>query len=187
VGRKGDNEVAEMLDLATKLAALTKEQMVQLTMMWGFRDILLLLKVLISRFGEEEAKRLFSEARHNLYYQSGREKAEQLGNPQDMDSFIEAYLDSINKNPLADPVEVVERTKSRAVWKESRCTVAEAWTKIAQDPALVAKYGADAIEAAKAHCVHDIAWATGFNPKIRIEMTKFLLAGDDCCQWVAEL
>ena len=40
---------------------------------------------------------------------------------------------------------------------------------------------------AENYCVHDIAWANGFNPDMKFEMTKNFLLGDEYCEFTMEV
>jgi hypothetical protein len=178
----------EQMDLATKWAMATKEELVASSENARVRDILLLAKVLISQVGKEEARRLIGKAQYDMYYQMGREAAERLGNPQELDSFVEEYfVRQMGKRVLVPPTVFVERTKTRCVCRTPSCVLADAFMKIAHDPSQLARFGGDALEVAKARCDHDAGWANGFNPKMKFKRTKFLLHSDDCCEFVAEL
>lgn len=176
------------MDIATKMAKATKEELVATSQDTRVRDILLVTKTLVSQVGKEEARKLIGKAQYDIYYKLGREAAERLGNPQDLDSYIEEYwVKFLDRRPLVPPTAFVERTKNRAVCRTTSCVLYDAWRKIAGDPNMRARYGKDTFEAAKGRCDHDLAWANGFNSNIKLERTNFFLDGDDCCEFVVEL
>jgi hypothetical protein len=115
-----------------------------------------------------------------------------MGMPKDIDSYIEAhwvpkpratieeYLKT-NKAPFwSAPGHFTYRTKTKAVHRTSNwCFVWEAFKKVADAEmiAFLAKY----------YCVHDAAFAKGFNPSMKFEMTKNFFRGDDFCEYTFEI
>jgi len=144
------------------------------------RSIFILVKVIISLVGKEKAKELIEEAQYSNFYKRGKEAAEKVGNPTDVDSFLELKGGGLLGNlPFLTPPEIVEKTKNRLVTTCTRCLEAESLLKVgAGDP--------ETLEVAKYCCPHDTAWANGFFPNMKFQRTKFLLDGDDCCEFVAE-
>lgn len=184
---KGVNTMAEkQLTMEEKWALMTPRDLMTKAMQWGWLDIFLFSRVLIDKFGKEEARALIEKARVDYNYKRGRAEAEKLGNPQDADGYIEKMLEKQNLQPLGPDAKVSERTKNKVVFSTAPCIIADAYKALAADPKVVEMFGADAIEVAKAHCTHDRGWANGFNPKMKFQMTKFFLDGDDLCEFVAE-
>ncbi|MFH1032018.1 MAG: L-2-amino-thiazoline-4-carboxylic acid hydrolase [Chloroflexota bacterium] len=146
-------------------------------------DVIVLSKVLISVVGKEEAGKLISKARYDIYHKAGKKVAERLGNPKDLDSYLEEYF---LKSPRPEapvwiaPGEFIYRTKNKAVRRTSNyCFKAEAFKRFADKEMLefLGKY----------YCVHDIAWAEGFNPNMKIKLTKSFLFGDPYCEFTVEV
>jgi hypothetical protein len=184
---KGANTMAErQLTMEEKWALMPLKDLVMKALQWGWLDIFLFSRVLIDKFGKEEASRLIEKARVDYNYKRGRAEAEKLGNPQGVDAYMEKMLEKQNLQPLGADVKITERTKNKVVFNTSPCIIAEAYKALAADPRVVEMFGGDAIEVAKAHCTHDRGWANGFDPKMKFQMTKFLLDGDDLCEFVAE-
>ena len=139
----------------------------------------MMTEILVSQVGKEKAKELIEKATYSRFYKLGRELAKKAGNPQDIDGYIEAILiEQLGSMPEVPPVEIVERTKNRVIFAARDCFIAEAFAEVGEP---------EILEVAKYRCCHDRATANGFNPKMKFEMAKFLLNGDDCCEFVAEL
>jgi hypothetical protein len=164
-----------------ELAATPQAELVEQVKNGQARDIVLMAKILISEVGKEKAGQLIRKARYDLYYQKGQEAATKVGNPKDLDSYIGEY---ILKTPSPLPVWVPEgffpyRTPNKAIFRTSYyCFEAEAFKRFA-DKEMLEFLAAN-------YCVHDIAWAQGFNPKITYTMTKSFLLGDKYCEFVME-
>ena len=78
------------------------------------------------------------------------------------------------------PGEFICRTKNKAVRRTSNyCFKAEAFKRFADKEMLEFL--------AENYCVHDIAWANGFNPDMKFEMTKNFLLGDEYCEFTMEV
>ena len=164
-----------------KLDSVSKEALVEGLLASRARDLFTLVRILVSQVGKEKAKELIEEAVGDASYKSGKEAAEKAGNPTDIDGYIEANtINLLGKIAAACTPEIVERTKKRYVFRCTKCYPAEAFLKVgAGDP--------ETLEVVKYCCPHDTAWAHGFNPNMKFERTKFLLDGDDCCEFVVEV
>ncbi|GAI19374.1 unnamed protein product, partial [marine sediment metagenome] len=134
----------------------------------------------ISLVGEEEAGKLIKKARYDDYYERGRALAEKLGNPKDLDSYVENVFIKSKSPVWVAPGYFAYRTKNKAVYRTSNwCFKAESLKKFVDKEMLefLAEY----------YCVHDGALANGFNPDMKWEMTKNFLRGDDCCEFTFEV
>jgi hypothetical protein len=158
---------------------MSKEELFHRMMELKVKDIIMLMNLLISEVGKEKTKELIKNIKWESRYIQGREAAEKLGNPQDLDSYIEEYWGNFMSSVVPwVPVEWTERTKDRAVCRcTNNCT-----------GQTIAKLGdKDICEIGKeAYCIHDIAWAAGFNPDIKVHISKIYYDGDDCCEFVME-
>jgi len=175
-----NREKLHELQLA-KLDSVNKEALVKGLLAGKARDLFRLVKVLVSQVGKEKAKELIEEAVSSDAYKRGREAAEKAGNPKDIGGYIEVNnVNFLGNMPMAPLCEVVERTKNRYVFRNKNCYHAEAVLKVgAGDP--------EALEVIKCFCSHDTPWARGFNPNMKFKRTKFVLDGDDCCEFVVEV
>jgi hypothetical protein len=160
---------------------ITKEELIEKKTDARARDIIMLLKILISQVGKEKAKELFKKARWETYYQRGREAARRAGNPKDLNSYIEKYyFEEVPATvPWIAPLNWVERTSNKAIWRETSYCLGEALNKLGDDE--IKEIGKEAF------CVHDIAWAIGFNPDIKMHYSKIFYNGDNCCECVIEI
>jgi hypothetical protein len=147
------------------------------------RDIIQLIRVLVSQVGKDKAKELIKKARWEDWFQRGKATAEKLGHPQDLDSYLKEYFGTQMANlpflAKVDPSKFEEKTKTRAVCTSRDYCIGRA----------IAKLGDEMIReiCKEAYCIHDIAWAEGFNPKINTKISKIFYNGDDCCQFVWEM
>jgi len=164
------------------LSSVPAGELVTLVKNHHARDVIMFVKLLISLVGKEEAGKLIKKARYEGAYEEGRKAAEKMGNPKDLDSYAEAYF---LKAPRPVPVWVAQgdfvyRTRNKAVRQTSNyCFEAEAFKRFANKEMLEFL--------AENYCVHDQAWANGFNPDMKFEMTKNFLRGDNCCEFTFEL
>jgi len=143
-------------------------------------------KALLSVKSLKEAKELISKVIYDFNYMLGRERAEELGNPTDLDSYVNEYvfkvMDAIAPVP---PIEILERTETRCHWGVKSCQYRDAimfWKE--KYPEYVTD---DVVEWLKARCTHDHGWTIGFNPNIKYERTQFMLDGDKGCFFMTEL
>lgn len=158
---------------------ITKEEIIQRMLDSRVSEVIMFMKLLISQVGKEKTKELIRNAKWESRYQQGKEAAENLGNPKDLESYIDAYWGDFMGNKISwVPLTWVEKTKDRAI---CRCTVN------CTGEALAKSGDKDICEIGKeAYCIHDIAWAAGFNPDIKVDITKIFYDGDDCCEFVME-
>ena len=158
---------------------ITQEELIKKMLDMRARDIITFAKILVSQVGKEKAKDLIKKARWDAWNQRGEIVAEKAGNPQDLDSYIEEYfIKEMGLMPWVPPTEWDEKTKTKAVTTYRIDCIGKSLAELGDE---------DIREIVReAYCVHDIAWAKGFNPNIKIEMTKTFCAGDDCCQFVIE-
>jgi len=142
-------------------------------------------KALLSVVGVDKAKEAVDKVIYDFMYELGKRKADELGNPTDLDSYLEAYLKEMDAIPPVPPLEIVERTKNRCVFGVKRCLYRDSIYKFKEDfPEYI---DADTLEVLKYRCSHDHGWAIGFNPKMKFKRTKFLLDGDDGCYFEVEV
>ena len=80
--------------------------------------------------------------------------------------------------PDVQPPTLFRREGNKVIWGVQRCFFAEALMKYS-DPEL--------LEVLKKRCCHDEAWADGFSPKLKCKKTKFLMDGDDACEFTCEI
>jgi hypothetical protein len=157
------------------------------------KDIILFANVLISEFGKEKAGKIISEARHKGPFEEGKKTAAKLGNPKNIDSYIdnyflrptperiEEYWAKSTKAPFwVAPTHFAYRTNNKAVVRTSDyCFKAMAIKRFADEE--MCKFLGDY------YCIHDVAWANGFNPEMKYKITKNFLWGDDCCEFTFEV
>ena len=142
--------------------------------------IIIYSKILLEHLGKEKAIDLVKRARWDARYGRGREAAEKLGNPKDIDTFIEAYfVRAMDGLPFVPPAEIRRCEKDRVVAGVSKCFLAEAVQKHNLDRNI--------LDVVKAYCNHDEGWAAGWNPDMKFEKVKFLLNGDDSCDFLCEV
>jgi len=144
------------------------------------KTMLLFTRILIDQVGKEKAKELIRKARYDAWYEMGRKAAEALGNPKDIDSYINEYVYkfmSPGKKPYVPPQQLERVSDKKAIFRTRYCFLAKE---------LLKERDKETLEVVKAYCCHDIAWANGFNPEMKFELTKFFLDGDDCCEFTFE-
>ncbi|MFC1861311.1 L-2-amino-thiazoline-4-carboxylic acid hydrolase [Chloroflexota bacterium] len=163
-----------------KLGVADREYIVKRRTLITAGDLLMMTELLVSAVGKEKAKKMIEEATYNRFCKVGKAIAEKAGNPQDIDGYIETVLvGALGNIPDVPPMEIIERTKNKVVYADRKCFFAEQILELAKDPAI--------LDVVKHRCCHDKAIAHGFNPKLKFEMSKFLLSGDDSCEFIVEL
>lgn len=161
------------------LDSVTKQEIVQCLNDVRAQDWIQLLKLLVAQVGKEKTKEILRKARWDAFYKVGREAAERLGHPRDLDSFVEEYfVKHMSTRPWVT-LHWIERTKDRLVIRVTENCTGQAF----------AKWGDEEVReiAKEAFCIHDIAWAAGFNPDITIRINKIFYDGDDYCEFIIEL
>jgi len=164
------------------LDAFSREEILEMAFdgMIGNKSLIMFSKLLIDAVGKEEAGKLVEKTRYEEMYVMGRAMAERLGNPQDLDSLLEAFKYKSAPWVGLGPLYYAYRTEKKATLRTSNfCFEAEAIKKVA-DKEMREWF-------ARYFCIHDRAWSIGFNPKLRFKQTKSLLIGDDYCEFVFEL
>jgi hypothetical protein len=144
------------------------------------RANILSAKAMLALADLETVKKTVSQVIYDFNYMLGKKRAEELGNPTDLDSYVSEYVVNVMDSiPPVPPIEILERTKDRCLWGCTRCQYKdgiEFWRAAYPD------YVDDAVfEVLKSRCTHDHGWTIGFNPNIQYERVKFLLDGDDGC------
>ncbi len=148
--------------------------------------IILYCKMLVSAVGTEKAKETSEKVIHDFWYKVGKTAAQKLGDPRDLDSFLEEYLVKMMGDlPVVPPIEIVERTKNKCIFGVKRCLRLDAVKRIIEEFPELAE--PETMEVVKAFCAHDEGWAKGFNPEMRFERIKFLFDGDDGCFFECEV
>lgn len=184
--KKMDSETPEQnrLEALAKLDLVSKEEMLEDSLVSKWRDIFTLTKIIMSLAGKEKAKELLEKAKYDAAYKVGREYAEKRGFPKDLKSFEEAKTDFFSKKIRTaafkcGPVEN-ESTENRQVRRCTKCYLADAILKVgAEDP--------ETLEVARYFAANDEGWANGFNPDMKFERTKWLLDGDPYCEFIIEV
>jgi hypothetical protein len=137
-------------------------------------------KAMLALADLETVKETVAKVIYDFNYMLGRQRAEELGNPTDLDSYVAEYVvDIMDSIPPVPPIEILERSKNHCLWGCRRCQYKdgiEKWREAYPD-----FIDDDVVEVLKARCSHDHGWTIGFNPKIKYERVKFLLDGDDGC------
>jgi hypothetical protein len=144
------------------------------------RANMLSAKTLLKAVDVEEAIRLTDETSYEFNYMMGRKRAEELGNPKDLDSMLYAYIaEMLNAIPWVPHAEILERSEKRIVWGNSKCMYADyidQWRK--EVPEFLTD---DVYRVMCARCSHDHGWANGFNPDVQFKRVQFKLDGDPGC------
>jgi len=164
------------------LEDFSREEIVEMAFdsLIGTPSLVMFAELLIDAVGKEEAGKLVEKARYDREYAIGKATAEKLGNPQDLNSLLEAFTLKVPPWVGLGPSNFIYRTEKKAVRKTSSfCFEAQAIKKAA-DREMQEWF-------ARYFCIHDGAWAIGFNPKLKFKQTKNFLRGDDCCEFVFEL
>ena len=162
-----------------KLDRFSRVQIIEWIQGLRARDMLRLARLLIRAVGKEKAMEMYEKETYDDYYKVGREMSEKLGHPQDLDTYLNIYaIQAMANIPDVQPPTLFQRSGNKVVWGVRQCYFAEALQKYG-DPEL--------IDVVKKRCCHDEAWARGFNPKLKCRKTRFLLDGDDACEFTCEI
>ena len=169
-----------MPTLEEKMERMTRMELMEHVFATLAETVIIYSRILLEHLGKEKAIELVKKARWDARYGRGREAAEKLGSPKDIDTFIEEYfVKAMDRLPFVPPAEIRGRAKDRVVAGVSKCFLAEAVQKHNLDR--------DILDVVKAYCNHDEGWAAGWNPDMKFEKVKFLLNGDDSCDFLCEV
>jgi hypothetical protein len=170
----------EMAKLEEKMGKLTRTELMEHVFKVRVEDIVMYSKILLEQLGKEKAIELVKKARWDARYGKGKETAEKLGNPKDVHAYYNALEEAMAKIPyVRTPSEIVERTKNRIIFRTTKCFLSDA--------ILARNLDKDLMDVVREYCNHDEGWAAGFNPDMKFERVKFLVDGDDSCQFLCEV
>lgn len=182
---------------AEKLESVSREQLVKGVMALRVRDLFTVVNVLISEVGKEKAKKLLEEAQYSIYHKRGENAAKALekkGKVNNIAGYIEANtVNLLALIPSAPVPEIIESTDKKYVFRCKKCFQADSLLQLVSGEAgkSVESSGfsgnQDTLEVTRLMCPHDTAWANGFNPDMKFERSKYLLAGGEYCEFKAEL
>jgi len=161
-----------------KLASVSRRKLAELSMDAAVRNVALYSQILLEQLGKEAAMEVIYKKRFDDSYKVGRRNAEQLGNPKDIATLAE-HGDKGYDMPLVPPIEVIELTETRYHFRNEGCLMGEAILRLNLDP--------DLLDLVKLWCTHDFGRMAGWNPDIAFQRPKFMLDGDDCCEFLCEL
>ena len=167
----------------SKLDGLGKGEMLSNALVSKWRDIFMLTKVIISLVGEEKAKELLEKVKYDEGIRLCKEYASR-GYPMTIAGHNEAkavyFKEKVKGAAFKGDIHKNEDSEKGQVAKATTCFLSDAILKVgAEDP--------ETFEVAKYFEPSDIGWANGFNPKMKVTRTKWLLGGDDCCEFVFEM
>lgn len=166
-----------MRTLEEKMEELPRKELVEFSYKLRAEDIVMYSKILLEQLGKEKAIELVKKARWDARYGIGREAAEKLGNPKDVDTFHNERMKFMDKIPFVPPSEIVERTKNRIVSRTTKCFLSDA--------ILSRKLDGDLMDVVKAYCNHEEGLAGAWGMKCTKQ--KFFLNGDNCCEFMWEV
>jgi hypothetical protein len=141
---------------------------------FGFRPFVGILRVLSMQPGFENLLEVLPQVSSQLFAENTRRRNK---NDRSLQSFV-GYLknpDHFWKNVLT--VEIIEDTPTIFGIKVTECLWARTFREVSAPD-----IGYACI------CHPDFALATAFNPKMRMERTKTLMQGQECCnhRWIIE-
>jgi hypothetical protein len=141
-------------------------------------DIVMYSRILLEQLGKEKAIELVKKARRNARYGIGRDGAEKLGNPREVNTFHNWRMKFMEKIPFVPRSEIVEESKNRVISRTTKCFLSDAILNL--------KLDADLMDVVRAYCNHEEGLAGGWGMKCTKQ--KFFLNGDKCCEfmWEAE-
>ena len=161
----------------------TKDEVRETLLYARARDIIQLIRLLVSQVGKEKAKELIRKSRWEDHYNRGKEAAEEHGMAQDLEGYFNIYFgNEMPKLPFLsgkDLSKCDEKTENRIVLTVKDFCIGRAIAELGDDE--IREIGKEA------YCIHDIAWAKGFNPKINCTITKIYYDGHDRCQFLWEM
>jgi len=161
-----------------KLESVSTRKLAELAMESSARNIAVYSQMLLEQLGKEKAKEVIYKKRFDDSYKIGRRHAERLGNPTDLTVLAGGKAEF--QRPFVAPIEVFELSKTRHHFKTKEgCLMGEAILRLNLDD--------DLLDLVKLWCTHDFGRIAGWSPKIKLTRPKFILNGDDCCEFIAEL
>jgi hypothetical protein len=182
-----DREKVEMVNLLLsrdavqqfqqdKIDKFTKLELIKQGQLLLAQVLINAAKALIAVAGKEIAKQALQKVIYDYNYMLGRQAAERLGNPKDLNSYLEKRcIKDLASYSMAPPLEFTERTKNRIVYRSKNCFFANAVRQFAE---VFPKWAdRDALEVAVSVChPMDTGWANGFNADMKFKRIRYQLA-----------
>jgi len=132
------------------------------------RGMFPLIKTLRQDLGDVEAVRLLNLSSDEIGRQQGKAHAESVPDTS-FENFVSAFRQMASGSSLTG--EVVEDTEKAFEMKVTECI----WADVFQEAGLAGKIGHAAV------CNMDYTWPPAFNPDFKMERSKTLMQGHDCC------
>jgi len=167
-----------MVTLDEKLESVSRKKLAELAMDSSARNIAVYSQMLMDELGKERAMEVIYKKRFDDSFKIGKRNAERAGKEKTEDLASLSESESFD-NPFVVPHEVVELTETRYVSTTKGCLIGEAILRLNLDK--------DLLDLVKLWCTHDFGRLAGWNPKIKLTKPRFLLDGDDLCEFVHEL
>ncbi|MBW1764088.1 MAG: L-2-amino-thiazoline-4-carboxylic acid hydrolase [Deltaproteobacteria bacterium] len=171
----------QLMDIQlAKLEKVSRDDLVRGCLRSKARDLFRTAKMLRTHFGKEKAIDMLEQVQTEDFCAAGQ-AASRVARKNDINGYIEVFImDFLQNIPAAPPCEIVEKTDKRLIYRNSICYHADAVMEFGKDDP-------ETLDIVKCFCTHDKPWAEGFNPAMRFERTKFVLDGDDCCEFLLEI
>ena len=167
-----------MVTLDEKLESVSRRELADLGMDASARNIATYSQMLLDELGKERAMDVIYKQRYDFFYAIARKSAEAQGNPKDFKTLAERSKDSFDR-PFVVPSEIVELTETRYRFRSKGCLIGNAILKLNLDQ--------DLLDVVKLWFTHDFGHFKGWNPDMKFDRLKFILDGDDCCEFVCEM
>ena len=124
-------------------------------------------KAFMEKYGEKEVLDFIKERTEKRMTSFGKSEAQRHGDKVSFEKYVEkfrgGYENALTKEVVKDTDTVFELKVTECIWHEA-----------------FKRFGAQEIGAAEV-CHGDYAWARGYSPHLRMERTKTLMEGHDCC------
>jgi len=132
------------------------------------RGLFPLIRTLRQELNDPEAIRLLNLSSEEIGRQQGIAHAESVPDTS-FETFVSAFRQMISGNSLTG--EVVEETETAFGLKVTECI----WATVFREAGLAGDIGHAAV------CNMDYSWPPAFNPDFKMERSKTLMQGHDCC------
>ena len=167
-----------MVTLDEKLESVSRRELADLGMDASARNIATYSQMLLDELGKERAMEVIKKKRFDDYYKIGKMNAEKAGKEKAKKLATLAEPPTFD-SPFVIPREILELTETSYRTRTTGCLIGKAILRLNLDQ--------DLLDLVKLWCEHDFGMIEGWNPDINFRRTKFLMDGDDCCEFEFEL
>jgi hypothetical protein len=130
-------------------------------------------KVIIDRYGDE-GRKLIKQGRFNAGLIDGKKMAK-IAEERKLEKNAETFILLMKEFYPWGTINMIKSSKELVVIHDDKCLPYETFKEL------------NALDLAELYCVYDHGLAEGFNPALKLKITKYMPKGDPYCEEVYQL